>query len=312
MDNLIISFNVVFPMFVLLAVGYLLFKIGLLGHELAAGINKIIFNLFIPVLIFKNITEADLSAVLNWKLIAYSVAGTTLIFVLAMIIVPRLEKDDRRRGAICVAMFRSNFIIYGMPFATALYGAEASAMLSVMTIVVVPLGSIYSVIALEYFRGTKPSFSGIFMSTIKNPYIIASVLGLCFVLTGWDLPLAIYSPLSSIASVASPLALIVLGSTFEFKNVSRFIKYIAGGSFARLILVPGIFVSGAIALGFRNAELVTLMALFATPPATSSYVMTRQLGGDDELMSQVVVFSTLISIFTIFVWVWVLKSLAFI
>ena len=76
--------------------------------------------------------------------------------------------------------------------------------------------------------------------------------------------------------------------------------------------MPGVFVTIAILLGFRNAELVTLMALFATPPATSSYVMTRQLGGDDELMSQLVVFITLISIFTVFLWIWALKTLAFI
>ena len=312
MENLLLSFNVVFPMFVLLAVGFLMKKLGLLGKGLAGGINKLIFNLFIPVLIFKNIIDADLSTAFSWPLLGYSIAGSTAIFVLAMLIIPHMERDNRRRGAIAVAMFRSNFIIYGMPFATGLYGDTAGAMLSMLTALVVPLASAYSVFALEYYHTGKPKARDIAVNIIKNPYIVSSFLGFAVLLTGWELPHALASPISSIAQVASPLALIVLGSTFAFSNIAPYRKYIVSCSAARLILVPGVFVTIAILLGFRNAELVTLMALFATPPATSSYVMTRQLGGDDELMSQLVVFITLISIFTVFLWIWALKTLAFI
>lgn len=312
MENLILSFNVVFPMFVLLAVGFLMKKLGLLGKSLASGINKLIFNLFIPVLIFKNIIDADLQAAFSWPMLGYSIAGSTAVFLLSMLIIPRVEPDNSRRGAIAVAMFRSNFIIYGMPFATGLYGDTAGAMLSMLTALVVPLASAYSVFALEYYHTGKPSARDIALNVIKNPYIVSSLLGFGVLLSGWELPQAIYSPISSIAQVASPLALIVLGSTFEFSNIATYKNYIVLCSAARLILVPGIFVTIAIALGFRNAELVTLMALFATPPATSSYVMTRQLGGDDKLMSQLVVFITLISIFTVFLWIWILKTLAYI
>lgn len=312
MENLILSFHVVFPMFVLLAVGFLMKKLGLLGKDLASGINKLIFNLFIPVLIFKNIIDADLQTAFSWRMLGYSIAGSTAVFLLAMLIIPHIEHDNRRRGAIAVAMFRSNFIIYGMPFVTGLYGDTAGAMLSMLTALVVPLASAYSVFALEYYHTGKPQARDIVKNVVKNPYIISSILGFLVLLAGWKLPRAIYSPISSIAQVASPLALIVLGSTFEFSNISAYKTYIFTCSAARLVLVPGIFVTLAIALGFRNAELVTLMALFATPPATSSYVLTRQLGGDDELMSQLVVFITLISIGTVFLWIWLLKTLAFI
>lgn len=312
MENLILSFNVVFPMFVLLAVGFLLKKLGLLGKDLASGINKLIYNLFIPVLIFKNIIDADLSSSFSWSLLGYSIAGSTVIFILAMLLVPHLERDNRRRGAISVAMFRSNFIIYGMPFATGLYGDTAGAMLSMLTALVVPLASAYSVFALEYYHTGRPKARDIALNVIKSPYIISSALGFAVLFTGWELPQAITSPISSIAQVASPLALIILGSTFEFSNIAAYRTYIVACSAARLILVPGIFVTIAILLGFRNAELVTLMALFATPPATSSYVMAKQLGGDDELMTQLVVFITLISIVTVFLWIWLLKTLAFI
>lgn len=312
MENLTIAFNVVFPMFVLLAVGYLMKKLRLLEAPLAGGINKLIFNLFIPVLIFKNIIDADFATAFSWRLLAYSVAGTTLIFVLSMFIIPHIEKDNRRRGAICVALFRSNFIIYGMPFATGLYGNTAGSMLSMLTALVVPLASAYSVFALEYFQNGKPNIRRILLNVLKNPYIIASILGAAVLLTGWTLPKAIYSPIGSIAQVASPLALIILGSTFTFGDIASYRSYIIFCSAARLILVPLVLVSAAIALGFRNAELVTLMALFATPPATSAYVMVKQMDGDGELMSQLVVFITLISILTVFVWIWALKTLMFI
>ena len=299
-------------MFALLAVGYLFKKLGRLDGKLASGINKLIYDLFIPVLIFKNIIDADLATAFSWRLLLYSIIGTTVVFALTMAVIPHLEHDNRRRGAIAVSLFRSNFIIYGMPFATGLYGSTAGAMLSMLTALVVPLASAYSVFALEYFQNGRPDIRKIAWNVLKNPYIVSSILGFAVLLTGWSLPKALYSPISSIAQVASPLALIVLGSTFEFRNIAIYKKYIVSCSAARLVLVPLIFVTAAIALGFRNAELVTLMALFATPPATSSYVLTRQLGGDDELMSQLVVFITLISIFTVFVWIWVLKTLAFI
>lgn len=312
MENLILSFNVVFPMFVLLAVGFLLKKLELLGKDLAGGINKLIFNLFIPVLIFKNIIDADLSSSFSWSLLGYSVVGTTAVFLLTMLLIPHFERDNRRRGAIAVAMFRSNFIIYGMPFATGLYGDTAGAMLSMLTALVVPLASAYSVFALEYYHTGHPKARDIALNVIKNPYIVSSALGFAILFSGWKLPEAISSPLSSISQVASPLALIILGSTFEFSNIATYRTYIVTCSALRLILVPGIFVTIAILLGFRNAELVTLMALFATPPATSSYVMAKQLGGDDELMTQLVVFITLFSIVTVFLWIWFLKTLAFI
>lgn len=312
MENLLTSFHVVFPMFVLLAVGYLFKRLGLLQKELSAGINKLIFNLFIPVLIFKNIIDADLATAFSWRLLLYSVGGTTAVFLLAMLLIPHFEKDNRRRGSIAITLFRSNFIIYGMPFATGLYGNVAGAMLSMLTALVVPLASIYSVLALEYYQSGKPNLKTICKNVLKNPYIVSSILGFLWLLTGWELPYAIYSPVGSIAQVASPLALIVLGSTFAFDDIQKYLRYIISCSALRLIAVPGVFITLAIVLGFRNAELVTLMALFATPPATSCYVMAKQLGGDDDLMSQLVVFITLFSILTVFLWIWILKTMAFI
>ena len=311
MENLILSFNVVFPMFALLAVGFLMKKVHILGKSLASGINRLIFSLFIPVMIFKNIIDADLESVFSWRMLGYSIAGTTAVFILCMLLIPHIERDNRRRGAIAVSLFRSNFIIYGMPLATGLYGNTAGAMLSVLTALVVPLASAYSVFALEYYQTGKPKVRDLVINVIKNPYIVSSILGFAVLLSGWKLPEFLSSPVASIAQVASPLALIVLGSTFEFSNISTYRTYIFACSAARLILVPGIFVTLAILLGFRNAELATLMALFATPPATSSYVLTRQLGGDDELMSQLVVFITLFSILTVFLWIWGLKTLTF-
>jgi predicted permease len=308
-ENLLISFNVVFPMFVLLAVGYGLKRGGMLGGELSAGVNKIVFYLFIPVLIFKNIIDADFSTAFDWKILLYSVAATTVIFAAAMALIPRFERDNPRRGAIAVAMYRSNFIVYGMPFATGLYGATAGAMLSILTALVVPLATAYSVFALEYFKTGKPDWRQILVKTVKNPYIIASVAGMLFLAAGIKLPNALYSPLGSVAQVASPLALIMLGARFDFSGVRKYLKYIVSVSLLRLVLVPGIFVSAAIALGFRGAALVTIMALFATPPATSAYTLVRECGGDEDLMSQLLVFITIASIVTVFLWIWGFKSL---
>lgn len=100
--------------------------------------------------------------------------------------------------------------------------------------------------------------------------------------------------------MTSPLALFVLGGTLHFSEVRANLKYLVPSLSMKLVVVPAVMVAIAYALGLRGVELFILLAMYATPVATSSYPMAQNMGGDGELAGQFVVISTVVSVVTIF------------
>lgn len=228
-----------------------------------------------------------------------------------MIIVPRFEKENRKRGVLVQGISRSNFILFGIPVATALYGEKSLGVASILVGVVVPLINTLSVIALEYFRGSKPSLKKVLKGIIGNPIIIGAVSALVLVIFGVKLPSIIEKFLGEMANIATPLALVILGGSVTFSSIRNNRVQLTAAVIARLVLVPIAGLSVAVALGFREIELVILMAMFASPSAVSSYTMAMQMDGDGELAGQLVVFTTVFSIITMFLWIALLMAFGF-
>ena len=312
MEYLVTSFLVVFPLFIKLLIGYGLRKTRLMGTETFREMNNVTFRLFLPVLIFSNIYQADLSKAVSPRLIVYAVSSLLVLFFIAMTIVPRLEPDNRRRGVLVQAVCRSNFILFGLPVAITLYGSGSAGTASILVGIVVPVINTLSVIALEYFRGERPDIRKIIHGIVYNPIIIGALFGLTLVLTGIKLPPVLEKIISEIAAIATPLALIVLGGSVTFKSLGRNRWQLILGSMTRLVFVPFVGLTIAILMGFRDVELVILMAMFSSPAAVSSYTMAQQMDGDAELAGQLVIFTTVFSILTIFCWIFLLMALRFV
>lgn len=311
MDNFILSFNVVMPLFLTMLFGYLLKLTHFLDDEFLAKLNRLSFNCFLPIMLFMNVYGAsgDLSEVFNFKLLAYASGAVLVCTLLLCLIIPKIEPENRRRGVLIQGIYRSNFAIFGIPIANSLYGSEGSAVTAIVIAVVVPFFNILAVIVLESFRSGKTSLKTITKQIIKNPLIIGSVLGILFLLTGLKLPIFLEKTVGDISKIATPLALIILGGSFHFSSVKTHLKQLILGVTGRLVLVPLIFIPIAMALGFRDVELATLIALFGAPTAVSSYTMAQQMGGDSELADHLVVFSALFSAITMFLWIYLAKSL---
>ena len=312
MDNLILSVNVVLPLFLLLAAGYLLKLFKLLDAHTLSAMNQVCFKVFLPILLFLTIYQSDLKQVWNPKLLLFAIVSIFLYFLLLCIFVPLSEKKNSRRGVLIQAMFRSNFILFGIPVASSIYGPEALAPVSMLITVVVPLYNVLAVIVLEFFRGGKINFGKVLFGICKNPLILAAILGLLALYFKVPLPKPIVSALSDLSDIATPLALLILGGTFSFRKITGYTRQLIIGLCGKLILMPLLFLPVAVLLGFRNEELVGLMTMFGTPSAVSSFVMAEQMGGDSELAGQLVIFTTAFSIFTLFTWVFLLKHFALI
>ena len=304
MQNFLISFNVVFPIFVMMALGFFIKRINLVSEQTVKQMNNVVFRIFLPLMIFKNVYESEIAEVFNLKLIVFASVTTVTVILLLFLIVPVFEKDNPKRGVLIQAIFRSNFVIFGIPVSEALCGVGATGTASVLIAITIPIFNFAAVITLETFRGGKPDFKKIIKGIVTNPLIIASFLGLVISGIGIEFPSIIEKSVSNISAITTPLALIMLGASINFKTVGANLTRIIAGLFSRLILLPAIALGiGAYVFGFRGVEFVILLSLFASPSAVSSFTMAQQMGGDDELAGQLVMFGTVASIFTVFLWI---------
>ena len=309
MENLMISANAVLPMCLVMALGYGTRRLGWLRREEISTINKIAFRIFLPCLLYYNIYCSDLSGSFDPLLMAYAVGGVLLTFGLSLGYTLLTEKLPERRGVLIQGMFRSNYVIMGIPVATALLGADQLGTVSILIAVVVPLFNMLSVVVLEVFRGQKPKPLHILGQIAKNPLVIGSVLGILTLVAGIRLPHILEQTIQSVSAIASPLQLFLLGAFFQFSGLKTYRRELVTVSIAKLIVAPGLFLGLGALLGFRGVAFVSLIGVFASPTAVNSFTMAQQMGGDAELAGDIVVTTSAVSILTMFLWIFLFKSL---
>ena len=312
MNNLVFSINVILPLVIEMALGQLLSITDVIDGNTSKKMNSAIFKLFLPVLIFYNVYTSEIADVFNANHILYAVLSIFILVGILAAAVPLFEKDKKKIGVIIQGIFRSNFVIFGVPLSIALSGNSISGTVSVLVACVIPTFNLLAVIVLESFKGDKPDFKKILLGIASNPLIISSILGFVFLFAKIKIYAPVESTLKGIAASATPLALIILGASIDIKKIRGNTKQIAAAVTGRLIVVPAIFLSLAAMLGFRNGYLAILIALYASPGAVSSYPMASQMGADGELAAQIVMMQTCLCSVTVFLFIFILKHLGLI
>lgn len=309
MENLMISANAVLPMCLIMALGYGTRRLGWIRREEIFAINKIAFRIFLPCLLYYNVYCSDLSGSFDPLLMAYAVGGVLLTFGLSLGYTLLTEKLPECRGVMIQGMFRSNYVIMGIPVATALLGSDQLGTVSILIAVVVPLFNMLAVVVLEVFRGQKPKPLHVLGQIVKNPLVIASALGILTLAAGIRLPHILERTIQNVSAIASPLQLFLLGAFFQFSGLKTYRRELVTVSAAKLIVSPGLFLGLGALLGFRGVAFVSLIGIFASPTAVNSFTMAQQMGGDAELAGDIVVTTSAVSMLTMFLWVFLFKSL---
>lgn len=312
MDNLILSFNVVAPLCFVMTLGYFLKYMKMFDENSLNVMNNVTFKVFLPCLLFYNVYTTDIGSVFDPKLLIFASLSIIILFLITFFLIPKIEKSNDKRGVMIQGIFRSNFVLFGIPVATSLLGEGNVGTTALLIGVVVPLFNFLAVICLETFRGGKIDFKKIIHGIITNPLIIGAFLGLTMLILGIELPQFIMATLKDVSKMATPLSLVLLGASFSFSDVRKYLKETAIVVMGKLVIVPGIFVLIAYYCGFRDIALLSLMIMFASPTAISSFQMAKQMDGDADLASQIVVFTSACSIITVFGWIFTLKQLALI
>lgn len=311
-NNLYLAFSVVFPLFCMMGLGYLLKSLKVFDDEFLVKLNNLGFKVFLPVSLFVSIYKSDFEQFSSPKLIIFAVVCELLAFIALMIFVPRFEKSDLNRGVIVQGVFRSNLILFGFPITASLYGDENTSLIAIVMAFIIPLANVISTIALESFSTKKTTITSLLKSLAKNPLIIGVFIAFFFVLTKIRLPDIVFSTITDVSKVTTPLTLMALGGSFKFNSLGAYPKQLAFSAFGKLILVPVIVIAIGIFLGFRDISLVAILCVFASPTAVSSYTMAQNIGANDELAGQIVVVSSTLSVVTIFFWITFLMQYNFI
>ncbi len=309
MSNFLVAVQAVAPLFFYICIGLLVRKFNIMSLEDAKRTNKLVFTVFLSTTLFYNIYTANMGEVFQPKLIIFVLGTITVCCFLWAAVLCKFVKDNKTRGAMLQAIYRSNFVIMGAPLVANLFGTDRVPVTIMLVAIVVPFYNLTAVIILETFRGKGFSLKTIAIGIAHNPLIRGAILGVIFSLLNITLPKIIIKSIADVVKGTTPLALIILGASFQpVTNLSNY-KHLAVCLIGKLLIMPAIGLSAAWFLGYRGMELATLIAIFGTPTAVSSYAMAQQMNSDTDLTANAIVFSSGFACITMFCWVFLFTSL---
>lgn len=310
MQNLIIAINCVLPVFIVICTGALIRYSGKVPPEIFPKLSTMAFHFLLPCMLFNSIYQTDLSISFDPALIGYLIVFTLLWYGVGFVLCWFLVPDHRARGAFIQSFYRSNIAIVGISMADSMTGSEGVAAISMVIAILIPIYNILAVITLEVCRGGKVELRPTLVGIAKNPLIIGCLTGLVFLMLGIKLPGSVEKAISQLGTAGSAMTLLTLGASFQLNGVRENIKRVAIANLLRLVIAPFIAVGGAYLLGFRSVALGTILLTTAPSLASTSYPMALARDSDHEFTCQIVVTTSFLCCFTLFLWIFVLKQLA--
>jgi predicted permease len=324
-SDFLYAFSAVMPIFIVALVGYILKNKNFLTDEFVKVADKLVFNVMLPCLLFTNVAFIDITAISKEDLlvVAFCIVVAPVLTTLLCVVVPRFVKDKAKSGAFIQGVFRSNVAFLGIPFAQRLFGDEGGQLLAIVLAGIVPVFNVLAVVVLCVFNPEKENddvslgdrVKSVIVGIYKNPLIRAIVVALPFGLfgVGEKIPEFAVGAIEYFAKASTTLALITIGASFKISELKGRINLALCATIIKTAVLPAVFMTFTyFVLGFRGVQLGTIMIVFGTPTAISSYIMAKNMNSDASLANQIVLLSTLVSMFTIFLFSFVLRRLGLI
>lgn len=307
------TISVTGPVFVVVLLGFILRRRGFVDQHFLAVSSSLVFNICLPILIFLSMLDNQLNIFEQIPLVVFCVLSAVACFFLFWVIsgfwVPHAD-----RGVVVQGAFRSNLGIVGIALCAKAFGQPGLAVAAVILAVVTPVFNILSVFALN--RSLSPGKSIDWWQTFKeigkNPLIIAIIFGFLWLWLDLKLPKVMYDAGHYLARMTLPLALIAIGGSVSVLELRQTSSLSFTAVFAKLVIVPVMIGGGAYILGFNGVEIGCIILMFASPTAAASFVMVRSMGGNHHLASNIIALSTVLSVFTVSLLLYLAKVLAWI
>lgn len=296
-----------------MVLGYFLVNYtSLADGKLTKQANAIVFKIFLPCMLFYNVYQSDIGSEIHSRirLCIWAAGGLLILFVLLCLIIPRIVTQENQQGVVIQGIFRSNYVIFGVAVVQNMYGPKSTTTAAILSAILVPMYNFLAVVVLSIFGEKRENdWKKIILDIIKNPLIISSVLGIIFSLLGIRLPTAVDTTVQDLAKLSTPIAFMILGGDLDFSKVKGNLKTAFVVLTIKLVILPLIMIPMVVMMGYRDADLLSGVLAYQTPVAVSSYIMAQQAGADGQLAGQLVVFSSVLSIFTLFVTIFILRTM---
>ena len=312
LSSFLIALNAILPFIVYLGVGYLVRRLGFTDEPFLNKLNKVVFRCFFPFLMFWSLYNVDGGLGISGKYIPVCVISLLLLVGALILVVPRLVKARPKQSVIIQAAYRSNFVLFGIPMAESVFGAKGAALATLMVAIIVPIYNAVAVILFETWRGEKIKPLELLKNIVTNPLILGALVGFVFLMLGIKLPGSLEKPIGEFSALTTPLALFVLGGTLQFSAIRDNRRFLWPTLAFKLVLLPLAATLISALFGFSNVERFEFLIMAGAPIAISSFPMAANMGGDGELAGQFVVLSTVVSLFTLFAFIFVYHSVGYI
>ncbi len=306
-ESFFTALNVVLPICFMMLCGTLLKHGGIIKQEFVTPANKLIFRLLLPASLFRSCYSGNLQSAGNLRMIIFCCSCVLAVFLLYIPIAKAISSNNSEQSVIVQAAFRGNLAMFGLPVLTLLYNGEHLGIMAILLAFIIPELNILAVICFEVFGGQKKSLKHVFLHICQNPLILAIILGILCNITKIRIPAFLDKALEQLAGATTPLAFVLLGISFSFKAARSNRKLLSVAIIGKLIILPFFAFACGIMLGIRGPALASVITLFGSPTAVSSVPMAEELGGDTRLASEAVVISTMLGVFTMFGWLFLLS-----
>jgi len=320
MENFVFSINATLPVFILMLLGLFFKKINLIDDKFTSSLNKFVFKVALPVLVFEDLAEQDFAAAWDGKFVGYCFIVTLICIIAVAFISGFFIHNKSLRGEFIQVSFRSSAAILGLAFIHNIYGDGNTQMAPLMILGSVPLYNIFSVIILtvtsEDEDNNKVSIKDLIIKSLKgivtNPILIGIFIGLVFSLLKIPRGDIFNTVVENIARLATPLGLIAMGAAFNIQSSKKVLLQSVVASIIKLFVLVGIFIPIAIAIGFRDQQIVALLVMLGSASTVSCYIMARNMGHEGSLTATTVMITTFGCAFSLTFWLYLFKSLGYI
>jgi malonate transporter len=310
MQSLSFSFSITGPIFAVLALGVYLQRIGLINDNFIDVGSKLVFNVTLPALLFLSISQTHISDTANVPLVAFGLIATILVYLMLELLAAWLVPKREDRGVVVQGGFRSNMGIIGLAYCINAFGDAGLVAASLYLALVTILYNILAVITLNRSLNHSGGLAATFKGIVRNPLIISIVAALVVAGLGWELPELLIHSGGYFSQMTLPLALLCTGASLDFRALRADLNSAMVSALCKLLVVPLLLIAAGIALGFRGLELGVLALMSSAPSAAASYIMVRAMGGNSALAANIIVLTTIGSLFTTSCLMMLLRSFA--
>jgi len=302
MTNTIFIINTVSPIFIIIIIGWLLRKGGIISELFIKQSTKFVYQVTLPILVFLKLAIVDFKTLFDLNLVVLVYVCMLMIFFLGWLIAKIFIKKGNGRGVFIQGGYWPNNVIIGLALTINIFGDDSVSIMVMILVFLIPLDYMLSVIALTISDRHEKRSKAIFdmIKTIAlNPIIVSSVVAIVFSIVAIPVPRALINTGNYLAAITLPLALISVGGILKIKLLKNTSLITLGSMTIKLLISPLMATALGYFMGYTGTELGVIFIIFACPTAIVSFILADNMTPHGEIAGNIVLTTTLASSITI-------------